>query len=232
MAAPANIRVNVQVPFPALVVPSGPITLNKVNGIWTIGFAVSQLGQQNPPQPSALATDFVLVWDSVAQTFVQSSLSSLTGRILLNTLTPSAVASISDTTSLTTAFNDYEVVFENIIPVTNNVHLEVLVQSSAAFQNTNYLNSAGGITAYYDVTQAANVGNTIGLSGRMRIYNVNQTSTTKVITSEVGFNNAGAAGVTQGSGWWNGGNTSLTGLQFLFSSGNIASGTIKIYGLK
>ena len=38
MSIPPNIRVNAAFPFPALVQGSGPITITKANGIWTVGF--------------------------------------------------------------------------------------------------------------------------------------------------------------------------------------------------
>ena len=49
MPPPANVRVNVQVPFPALVTGSGPITVTKVNGVWQIGFSVAQVNAIVPP---------------------------------------------------------------------------------------------------------------------------------------------------------------------------------------
>jgi len=33
------------------------------------------------------------------------------------------------------------------------------------------------------------------------------------------------------NGYWNGGNGAITGFQVFFSSGNLASGSIKVYGL-
>jgi hypothetical protein len=76
MALPANIRVNVSAPFPALVKGSGVITLAKANGIWTIGLTYNQLGVQTPPVPN-YPTDYVLVYDSVAQTYFKMPLSGL-----------------------------------------------------------------------------------------------------------------------------------------------------------
>jgi hypothetical protein len=35
---PARMRVNAQFQFPTLAIGSGPITLTKINGIWTAGF--------------------------------------------------------------------------------------------------------------------------------------------------------------------------------------------------
>lgn len=41
MALPARLRVNAAFPFPALVQGSGPVTVSKSNGIWTIGFTAA-----------------------------------------------------------------------------------------------------------------------------------------------------------------------------------------------
>jgi len=78
MTMPANIRVNAQVPFPATVQGSGPITISKTGGVWTVGFSVSQLGIQTPPVGN-LATDYAFVWDSVAETFILVPLPPLAG---------------------------------------------------------------------------------------------------------------------------------------------------------
>ena len=51
MNIPDNIRVNASFPFPALVQGSGPITLTKINGIWTIGYNGSALGVINTSPP-------------------------------------------------------------------------------------------------------------------------------------------------------------------------------------
>ena len=68
MALPANIRVNVRVPFPALVTGSGLITVSKANGIWTIGFNPALIAVQNPPVNAG--ADQAIVWDPVAKMLV------------------------------------------------------------------------------------------------------------------------------------------------------------------
>ena len=233
MTAPANIRVNLNAPFPALVTGSGPVTVGKQNGIWTVGFNMAQLGIQNPPATTSLPTDFALVYDSIVGQFIDVPLGSILGSVLLNTLTANNSVSLSDTASIRTAYNDYMIVFENIVPATNNVHFELLVQSGGIFQVTGYLNNAGGITTYLDLNQGATLSNTagIGFSGRVRIYNVNSITANKLVTIEATFNNGGAANAVAGGGWWNGGVTPVTGFQFVMSAGNISTGTIKIYGL-
>ena len=74
MPAVANVRVNVQAPFPAMVTGSGPITLAKVNGVWVIGANGRLINTANP---GLLATDYALVWDDVAQSWIKIALSNL-----------------------------------------------------------------------------------------------------------------------------------------------------------
>jgi hypothetical protein len=76
MTLPANIRVNLAAPFPALVKGSGPVSVAKANGIWTIGLGFTQLGVQIPPS-AKYPTDYLLVWDSIAETFFTVPLSNL-----------------------------------------------------------------------------------------------------------------------------------------------------------
>ena len=78
MNIPANIRVNAAFPFPALVQGFGPVTISKANGIWTIGFSIDQLGQRTSATP---ATDFILVWDDVNNTFYKISIANLASAI-------------------------------------------------------------------------------------------------------------------------------------------------------
>lgn len=74
MTLPANIRVNLAVPFPAFVLGSSFITLGKVNGVWVIQTNGDLLGAANP---GASATDYVIVWDDIAKAFIRVSLANL-----------------------------------------------------------------------------------------------------------------------------------------------------------
>jgi hypothetical protein len=69
MSLPANIRVNVGAPFPATVKGSSGIAIGRANGIWTVGLAYPQLGVQNPPAAANYATDYVVIYDSIAATY-------------------------------------------------------------------------------------------------------------------------------------------------------------------
>lgn len=76
MTFPADIRVNTTFPFPALVEGNGPITISKQSGIWTVGYDASRFPATNVPVGS-LPTDYTLVWDSVANRYINISLSNL-----------------------------------------------------------------------------------------------------------------------------------------------------------
>jgi hypothetical protein len=75
MTLPASIRINAQFPFPSLVSSSGPITITKSNGIWTVGLQFTNLGAV--PNGTAAANLEVLVYNTLSQTFQQTTVSSL-----------------------------------------------------------------------------------------------------------------------------------------------------------
>jgi hypothetical protein len=74
LTLPANIRVNVAVPFPAMVTTASFITITKTNGLWIIGANGRFINTANP---GIIATDYVIVWDDAAQTWLKISLSNL-----------------------------------------------------------------------------------------------------------------------------------------------------------
>lgn len=80
MTLPANIRVNPQIPFPSLVYGSGPITIAKQNGIWTVGFSIAAFGSVVPAVPN-YPTDYLMGWDAVNNTFFKVSITNLISSI-------------------------------------------------------------------------------------------------------------------------------------------------------
>jgi|SRR5882724_3948164 len=179
---------------------------------------------------NAIFTDMTAAFTQVAQS-----------RFLLNTLTAAASATLGDTTSLTSTFKDYEIVFENLVPGTTTVTLEFQVHSGGSFQATSYLSStfgtngtatilANAATTFIPLTHTTVTTGNNGVSGTIRIYGpVNGATLAKSVTGNTTASN-GAVLATVVAGFWN--NTAaLDGFQILFSSGNIASGTVKIYGL-
>lgn len=160
------------------------------------------------------------------------------GSTLLNVLVASSSANLSDTTSFTSSYDDYFITFDNIVPVTDAVGLNCQVKSGGSFQATGYANVAGGpgITTAVDISNSNSISNTStdGLTAQGILSNVNSTSAFKYwITRQLSFLNSSLAiVVTNSVGAWRGGAGAITGIQCQMTSGNIASGTIKIYGLR
>lgn len=161
--------------------------------------------------------------------------------VLLNTLTASASASLSDTTSFTSAFRYYRIIFEGVIPVTNGVSLLAKPQVSGTFQNATsimYEQNAAGASGYAggsgEISSPSRVSNaaSYGYNGEMLVENPAGTTLFKMSTFRSAFIVAGTTNpaTSHGTHVYAGSTAAVTGFQFSFSSGNIASGTIKIYG--
>jgi hypothetical protein len=104
MTLPANVRVNTRVPFPAAVIGNGPVTIQKVNGVWHVGLQFQNLGQVSPPVPS-FPTNFVIIYDAVANTYYRMSLDSLS---LAASIIPTARLPVSGS-PLAVTINDVEI---------------------------------------------------------------------------------------------------------------------------
>lgn len=162
------------------------------------------------------------------------------GRKLLNTLTAASSASLSDTTSLTSAFSDYEIVLTNIIPASSAVSLELVIHSGGVFQGSSYVtetqaNSAGAAAFAQNTTfiQIGSNQNSVapGISGTIRVFGpVSGASVAKQWTALLSGQSTSACVTIITSGYWN--NTAaVDGFEIIFSAGSITSGTVKVYGL-
>jgi hypothetical protein len=155
------------------------------------------------------------------------------GLTLISVSTISSAATYSDITSITSACDDYQVVIDDLIPASNNVNLEFLVHSNGSFQNTSYINSAGGVTTYFDIiSNGGNLGNVDGVSTVIYLYGVNSSVHKKLKALVSYFTTAPAAVQVNPSGGWTGGTTAIDGFELVMSSGNIASGKVRVYCLR
>jgi hypothetical protein len=157
---------------------------------------------------------------------------------LLNTLTASNSASLQDTTSITSEFTSFEIEWENITPATTAVGLELRVISGGSVQTAGYfandtigsgLNEA--VTTFIPLTRQGSLSNANGASGNIKVGNLN-TNAIHFWFGNISYLATGNTAVQQGTtgGAWVS-TPPITGIQILVSSGNIASGTIKIYGI-
>lgn len=163
--------------------------------------------------------------------------------VALETLTASNSASLSTAASWS-GYSSIEFVFSNIVPATNTTSFNMLVHSGGSYQATTYLNSTvnfpgtatgvvGTPTTAIALSGGTGVINTIpGYSGIVRIVNPASTTTPKFVTGTATYFATGSvASPTIIGGFWNGGNGAVDGAQFSQSSGNLTSGTIRVYGI-
>lgn len=168
-----------------------------------------------------------------------ASANSAGGRVLLNTLTASSSAYLQDATSLTSAYSVYEIEFTNVLPSSSSSpNLQMLLQSGGVFQTSSYVSDNYAKlgddqeTAYLPISNnnesISNV--SPGLTGSLKIYNPAGTTMPKWVKGEFAYQtSAGGTAYVTLTGFWNG-NGAITGIEAKFSAGNIASGTIKIFG--
>jgi hypothetical protein len=166
-------------------------------------------------------------------------------RTLLNTLTASNSATLTDTTSMNSTYNRYELVFQDIVSATNNVQLRLrVVTSGPTTQTTGYLGqgftiTSGGSTGAVNATtfiplSEASLSNTStsGYCGNVTLNNPSGTSVVKHAFGQATYLDGGGLGRSFTiSGFWNTAGTALIGIEISCSSGNITSGTVKIFGI-
>ena len=172
------------------------------------------------------------------------------GMTLIASATASASATVDFTAIQNTVYDSYLVVMDSVIPATNAVSLRMRVSNSGVWlagasdyvtANFRYSSTAsgldGGTTSSLSVSgDSETIGNTVvgAFAGQIRINNCLQTSNDCRWMGQYNYNNS--AGTTRISGVNGGGINSAPGardgFRFFMSSGNIASGTFKLYGLR
>jgi hypothetical protein len=180
---------------------------------------------------------------------------SLGNQILISEQTASSSANISFTSGIDSTYPIYKFEFINIHPATNTALLTFQADTGT---NTNYNQTMtttsfranqdeadGGAamsyragsdqaqgTSFQEISQAISNDNDSGVSGELKIFSPSSSTFVKHFISET--NTAQATPNSQATycaGYFNT-TTALTRVQFKMSSGNIDSGTIKLYGIK
>jgi len=127
---PYNLRVNVAVPFPALVMGANGLKIKKSNGIWTVSLDYSAVQQSGTiPDPG---NSFVLVWNIVTGIYTVVPISALTNSKSVVTL---------NTGSTYTAQPSDEVILVKSLP------MAITVDWSARTKALRVVDAAGGAAA-------------------------------------------------------------------------------------
>jgi hypothetical protein len=167
---------------------------------------------------------------------------------LLSQATASSSATIDFTAFISAAYDRYFVDLVNIIPATDNVQLYLRVGTGAGptWVTTNSYGysswqsdtsggsgaRASGSTAQIEIANGiANTSTKTGYCGVVDIFNPGSASLEKAFLWRGWRGNSGGAGLQNSGGGSYMLTTAVTGIRFLMSSGNIASGIFRVFGM-
>jgi len=168
---------------------------------------------------------------------------------LASTTASNDTAIIFDNFVDSSAYSSYMIIFENLIPATDNTHLYFNFRqgggSGSNLTGTYYragYYAEGTSTSNQIVTNTSasnyaviafqlGTGTAEGLSAKATFFPATGSGASSVLDYEVGYNNANPAFVSSRYHSLIQSATATTGLRFYMSSGNIASGNIHIYGV-
>lgn len=208
-------------------------------------------GDQIASAPTAkLFTD---IFDAI------SILSTSPGLALLEQRTASASATLDFTTrnaagqsgaTFQSDFDTYYIEIEDIVPATNDVSFKMLCSTNGGssydtsgvyakatrFVSTNNSSGLEGGSAAAFADLGGNISNTGlpsgGVHGQLRLTKPLSTTRYKHFWGDVSFLHISIGRLGWDRHLWYDNAAAVTALRFLFSAGNIASGTIRLYGLK
>lgn len=195
-------------------------------------------------------TDLLLVNPGILAAETSVSASAGSSQVLIGSVTPSASATAEFTSNIDGTFNDYYVELSDVLPATDNVGFRMRIstdggstyKSGAADYKDNIYNGHTGGTSSALInnsfitldggTGASNSSTIGGISGWIRFSKPSGSSKYFKISSNLYFYAANTEiCFSRGMAMYNA-VTAIDAIQFYFSAGNIASGDIRLYGIK
>ena len=173
--------------------------------------------------------------------FVSSATSGVGNWVLIQTQTANNSATINFTTGITSTYTNYVFVLSNVVPVTNNTGLTMVVSvnGGSSYISTNY--QAGDILFSYNSTTPANNTTTAvmiitggiansdpGLSGTFWLSNITTAKPPVAYWNTMQWN-----GVRMSLGAsYNNTTSGVNAFRWAFGSGNISTGNFSLYGIR
>jgi hypothetical protein len=162
-------------------------------------------------------------WATITQSYV-----------FLSERLASGSTQLAFTSGITSTYSDYEFIFENIVPATDNTELscQFSVDGGSNWINANYLGQ--GVTDRIPISSTASgISNSagIGLFGRTLLYNPSG-GNQKALAGPVSYFTAASAFGSLTAAGKNTTTSAVNAVRFFMQSGNIATGTIRMYGIK
>jgi hypothetical protein len=175
--------------------------------------------------------------------------------VLLSTQTASSSATISFTTGLNSTYDEYIFKFINCRPATDNVDFQFNMSTDAG-SNYNVTKTTSAFWAYHaeddtdqslgyisleDLAQSTafqNLSTDVGngadesASGTLTLFNPSSTTYVKHFISTTNYYEKGNFSINQFVAGYGNTTSAVNACQFKMSSGNIADGIIKLYGVK
>lgn len=155
--------------------------------------------------------------------------------ILISSKTASASASIAFTSGITGTYNNYLLIYSNMVSANNatTFELQLSTNGGSSYIATGYNvdNSTQNETTYIPLTQSANLSNSTTLTSSGFLYMQNMTSgTTPTFNGQTTYyNNSGpTVGTIYG---WGPTTTTVNAFKVFLSAGNISTGTFTLYGI-
>lgn len=166
--------------------------------------------------------------------------------VLLGTVIASNQATVPFTGLTGSLYSEYILKFDKIIPITNNVSLVCQISQSTTIQMAGYSEQvfrftssgngqSGSSTTFWNLmpTETLGTGTNQAVSGEIRITNPASTGPLKISNWQLSGITSSGSGVTQiGGGQMNNSVSAvIDGVVMATTSGNISSGTFKLYGV-
>ena len=174
--------------------------------------------------------------------------------ILISTATPSDVATLDITSGIDSTYQNYIISVLNVHPATDDVSFQFQADTgtntnfntsvtSTHWRSTNGEDGSSPGTSYLTGGDQAGTGfhtlagsigndNDQGVSGTIQIFDPSDTTYVKhFLFNMQSIAHSNRTNFTNGNGYFNT-TTAITRFRFKFSSGNIGSGTVKLYGIK
>jgi hypothetical protein len=166
----------------------------------------------------------------------------------ISTVTATAAASLVIPGLTNTAYTQYMIVVENLLPATDDVglRLQVSTDGGSSYQTSGYLSvasyniagSAGGVAATDGIimdrsSAGANIAdNGSGWSGQIYLFPRGTTYNKQVNYSGTYEDATARCAFVTGGGWYDGATDAVTHVRLITTSGNIASAIGYLYGLR
>ena len=165
------------------------------------------------------------------------------GYVLLSEANPSSSASVDfDSSVVTSDYDTYFITYSNLVPATDGAEVLIRVSNDggSTYETTNYDSKAVEMdsspttsTSSSGFIQTKDNGSASGeeSSGNIWLYSVPKSSNYTAAYGACSLvDDGGAIRIDNSAGIYSVAET-INGLQLLFTSGNIASGTVRLYGL-